>query len=188
MINLSNCSAAVLICIALTIGACATTDIETHIDIAPGAELGNYKTFSWISDSPRIKSGSDTYVNPIMVERIQASIKNKFIAMGYSQVAINASPDFTVSYTIGARDKLNVYSYPTYYHRDPWRWPYYYHEDVRVHKYTEGTLAIDVFDYPSGKPVWHGVAQRRLTESSLENPGPVIQETVDAILVNFPKR
>lgn len=188
MTKLSVYKAGLMACIALIMIACATTDIRTHTDIAPGADLSAYKTFSWISERPQVKTGSENYINPIMAERLQSAIKNKFLAMGYTQVAINESPDFTLSYTVGSRDKLDVYSYPVYYRRDPWRWPYYYHDDVVVHQYTEGTLAIDVFDYTSGKPVWHGVAQRRITEARLDNPGPVIQETVDAILLKFPRR
>lgn len=51
-----------------------------------------------------------------------------------------------------------------------------------MHEYTEGTLAIDLFDYQSGKPVWHGVPQKKVLQSDRNHPNAAITLAVNAIL------
>ena len=57
---------------------------------------------------------------------------------------------------------------------------------VSVRQYTEGILAIDIFDVDSRKPVWHGKATRELTRKRLEQPQELITEVVTDILQYFP--
>lgn len=167
----------------LLLGACTTPGFETHMDVAPDANIDSYKSFSWISDTPFIQQAGGVVVSPLNTQRIQDAIEVKLKSMGYDYVSLTENPDFTVSYTVGTRDKLNVHSYPRYYHNSVWDWPYYYeHDEVYVHEYTEGTLAIDLFDYKSGKPVWHGVAQKKILQSDRNNPNAAIKLAVNAIL------
>ncbi len=52
--------------------------------------------------------------------------------------------------------------------------------------YTEGMLAVDVFDNESRQPVWHGWARKRITGRDIEDPEASIDEAVEAILADFP--
>lgn len=173
-----------LLSLALFSAACST--IKTHSDFSPDIDFKHYKTFSWISENPLIHASGSTRISPLNAQRIHSAIETKLVAMGYHQVALKDSPDFTLSYTVGTREKVDVYSYPSYYQRNPWNWPYY-HDDLSVHRYTEGTLAIDIFDHATGKPAWHGAAKKRITEYDLDNTAESIHDVVAAILNKFPK-
>ena len=176
-------SHSLLLVLGMFLVACATRGFETHMDVAPDANIASYKTFSWISETPFIQQSGGIVVSPLNKQRIQTAIENKLKNQGYEYVRLAQKPDFTISYTVGTRERLNVQSYPSYYHNSPWDWPYYYqHDEVYVHEYTEGTLAIDLFDYQSGKPVWHGVAQKKILQSDKNNPNAAIILAVNAIL------
>ena len=65
--------------------------------------------------------------------------------------------------------------------RPPYYWP-----NVDVEMYTEGMLAIDIFDNASREPVWHGWARKRILGADVANPETAINAAVSAILEDFP--
>jgi hypothetical protein len=96
-----------------------------------------------------------------------------------------------VDFTIGARVRMDVRTYPTYwgvgYFDGPSWWGYpYWGSGINVREYREGTLAIDLFDARSHRPVWHGWASRELVESDAERSEKPIHEAVQAVLAQFP--
>lgn len=176
-----------LACLTASLGASCTTT-RVHSDFDPAVDFGRYTTFSWISDRPLIRPrGQDgMYVSPLDMQRIRSAIQSELTARGYRFLDDNRNVDFVVSFTVGARDKIDVDAYPAPY-RGPWRWPYY-GDAVRVHTYTEGLLAIDIFDGEMRRPVWHGLARKRISGSDSVMAGRLIQEEVAAILHEFPPR
>ena len=58
--------------------------------------------------------------------------------------------------------------------------------NIDVPQYREGTLAIDVFDGRTHRPVWHGGAQKELTRKDLEQCAEPINEAVSSVLAKFP--
>lgn len=59
---------------------------------------------------------------------------------------------------------------------------------IDVRQYREGTLAIDIFDAHTNKPVWHGWAKKELTRSDIERSEAPIRTAVAAVLEKFPPR
>jgi cytochrome c553 len=59
---------------------------------------------------------------------------------GIEKVSSGVAASFTVAYTVGARDRIDVFAFPEVYRNHPWSWgrPYYGRE-VDVSTYTEGT-------------------------------------------------
>lgn len=145
-----------------------------------------YKTFTWIANEPLIRPIDDRYVSPLNAQRIRKAIESGLLELGFRKVGDRAAADFIVSFTVGARDKIDVDSYPATY-RDGWitGWPYY-GDSIDVHTYTEGILAIDIFDRERRLPVWHGVAKKRISGSDRGNASRLIQEAVALILSEFP--
>ena len=112
-------------------------------------------------------------------------------ASGYKLVPDADSADFALSFTIGSRDEIKVDSYPSmsagYGYPGRWGGAYYgYGTETTVRQYTEGMLAIDVFDVEERRPVWHGVASKTISDSDRKDSGATIQAAVDAILAGFP--
>jgi hypothetical protein len=92
-----------------------------------------------------------------------------------------------VAFTLGAREVVDVNStaYPTGFYR-PYGWGGAYYQDVDVRQYTEGRLAIDLFDTRLKRPVWHGYVTKNITGKDQADPQAVITEAVSSILVDFP--
>ena len=181
----------------LMVTACETSSIKSGSDANPAVNIAGYRTFSWVADNPLVAVGGDTTrVNPLLQQRIQNAILADLAGKGYRYVDDRAGADFVVGFTIGARDKIDVRSYPTagptygYYGRyryGGWGGTYWGTE-VRTDSYTEGVLAIDVFDVRSQQPAWHAWSTKKIRDKDRQNPGPVVIEVVTSTLADFPAR
>jgi hypothetical protein len=167
---------------AFALAGCSTVSVNSDYD--RGTDFSQYRTFSFISDSPLLMSET-LPVSPLFEGRAIRAIQTALVAKGYRYVDDRAQADFVVSFTLGARDQIRVTSYPSTY-RGNWRWGGVYHQDVDVRNYTEGTLAIDLFDVEDKSPFWHGWAVKSITRSDYSNPTPVINKVVESILADFP--
>jgi hypothetical protein len=178
----------VVTAILLFITGCATT-LETHSDHDASQSFSGYSTFAWMADQPMMAPPDQVArVSPLNRKRIEDAIESELAAKGFRKTAEPAAASFVVSYTVGARDRVDVQSFPAPY-TGPWRWgwPYHWH-DVDVQMYTEGTLAIDVFDGATHQPVWHGRASKRITAHDVKQAAEQIPPAVSAILKDFPPR
>ena len=105
-------------------------------------------------------------------------------------VCVCVAADLAIGFTVGARDKIQVNSYPETYRGGYGRWGwgggYYYGESVDVRQYTEGTLSVDIYDPQERKPVWHGRATRKITSKMQENPGEALTEILGSVFATFP--
>lgn len=169
----------------LALGACAT--IRAGSDHYSEADFSGYRSYAWVDESPLIRPGSSRIeISPLSIRRIREAIERELGAKGFELIAAREQADFGISFTVGARDMIDIDDYPPYY-RGNWRWRApYFGPSVDVTVYTEGTLAIDIFDNESREPVWHGWARKRITESDVEDPAPTINAAVEAILAEFP--
>ncbi len=178
---------AILVLGALLSG-CATIKSGSHRD--ESANFSDYVTFAWIADNPLIVGGGDrSSISPLSQKKIVQAIEDELGRKGFTYTADPDQADFVVSYTVGTREKIDETSYPVAY-RGNWGWHmygrYYYQTDVVHRTYIEGTLGIDVFDGKTKQPVWHGWASKSVTSADREDPSPVIQKAVAAIIKRFP--
>lgn len=169
--------------LGLVLGFAGCATIRTQHDYDPTADFASYETFSWLSAHPLLEGGR----NPLLEGRLMRITQEVLQAKGYRFVDNPEKADFVVAFTVGSREKIRVDSYPTAY-RHPYAWGAYPYgaNNVNVRQYTEGRLAIDVFDVKRHGPVWHGWATKNITSSDQANPEPVLREAISAILANFP--
>lgn len=175
-------AAGLIAIVCLPLAACSTLRAEHDYD--RGADFSGYETFSWIGARPLLAGGD----SPLMEGRLMAASESVLRAKGYRFVDDPERADFVVAFTVGSREKIRVDSYPDSYRR-PYRWrgyPSYGHADLSVRQYSEGRLAIDIFDVQRHEPVWHGWATKSLTSGDQADPGQLTREAVAAILANFP--
>ncbi len=174
--------------------ACASP-VKTESNVNPKVDITGYKSFAWISDKPLIsRIGDSKPANPVIDKQIETAIAEGFQAKGYVMVGDRAKANFLVGFTVGSREKIWVTTVPAAYHgryrgrhgRAAWGANYY--GDSIVSTYTEGILAIDVFDVKSKQPAWHGFSTKTITSYDRKNPGPVISEVVTSTLAKFPSR
>lgn len=170
----------------LALGACATGfDVMTDHD--PAQDFSNYETFSWISNTPLIRVTNQP-VNPMLETRLMAITEETLRGKGYRYVRNPGQADFVISFTVGARDKIRVTTYPAGYGYRGYGWGggYWGATQVDARQYTEGMLAIDVFDVGKKTPVWHGAGTKSITRSDRDNLDETIRSAVGAILADFP--
>ncbi len=173
-----------LVCLGLLLQSCETIRVGSDFD--QSATFSGYHTFSWMA---RERHGSH---NPLVVQRAKDAIQAELANRGYVYVSDSATADFVVDFTIGARDRVDVQSYPAPYDGVYWSYPGwwgpYWGTTVDVRTYREGTLSIDIFDARSHQPVWHGWAKKELTSSGMERSEAPIRAAVQAVLAHFPPR
>ena len=170
---------------AFTASGCVT--MEAGSDFYQEADFSDYRTFAWVSDSPLIQSESQRVaVSPLDIRRIREAVERELGGKGFALVEGPEAADFALSFTVGARDMISMNDYPEAY-RGSWRWgaPYYW-PNVDIYMYTEGMLAIDVFDRTTGQPVWHGWARKQIVSADIEDPQTAIDNAVREILSDFP--
>ncbi len=172
--------------LALILLGLSCTSVRTHVDYDKSADFSSYAAFTWSSSDLPFRPSGSTYISPLDVQRIREAIGLELVSLGFSETVDQASADFVVSFTVGAREKIDVETYPPSY-GVTWvrHWPYY-GRVVDVHTYTEGTLAIDIFDVATNRPVWHGVASKSISKKDRENPNETVNAAVTAVLSNFP--
>jgi hypothetical protein len=169
------------------VASCAT--IHADSDYYRAADFSKYHRYAWVADSPLIRSQSTrVQISPLTVRRIREAIERDLQSKGFELVAAREDAQFALSFTVGARDMITVNEYPPYY-RGAWEWgPPYYGPNVNPDMYTEGMLAVDVFDNATREPVWHGWARKTIVGADVDDPEKTINAAVDAILADFPPK
>lgn len=165
-----------------------TTGFNATYDHDPSQNFSSYRTFTWVGERP-LMVAADQSLSPLLEGRLMNATRRELEAKGYSFVPYGRAADFAVSFTVGARDKIRVTSYPTTYHSGYGSWGWgrsYYGTTVDARQYTEGTLAVDVFDVQTRRPVWHGVATKSISRKDRENASETVAAAVTAVMGGFP--
>jgi hypothetical protein len=153
----------------------ATTDFDETVDFS------EFQTFSWINP------------NPLIERRLMSNTRDLLTTRGLRFVEDPGEADLVVAFTIGSRDGIRIDSFPTRSirarpsgtRRSAWR-GYWMGSTVTTRQYTEGQLALDIFDVAEARPVWHGTTGRQLTRAEREAPDELVREALEAILAEFP--
>jgi hypothetical protein len=179
----------------LGLAACSTTGrIVTDFDREQN--FTTYQTFSWADDNPMTVVGARV-IPKTLEPRFARAIRAQLEAKGYRYVEDVTKADFAVSFTIGTRDGTDIVESPDLFwtNRPNWRWGLGYYPMLmppmpmtrtEVREYTEGTLAIDIYDVQRRSPVWHGAVTRQLTRKQLRGEPGDIEGGVTRILAGFP--
>ena len=174
--------ACVLMLASLAVG-CA--GVQARSDFDPNAHFDTYRSFAWLGEEPGAQPGGagTEGVDPLLVRRIHESTETHLEARGYRKLDDPEAADFAVSFSVGRQEKLKIESSPML---GGGRYGYggWYAGSVSASSYTEGTLAIDIFDGKSHLAVWHGWATKRINQTT--DRAALVDEAVSAILARFP--
>ncbi|SNS44385.1 protein of unknown function [Sphingomonas laterariae] len=164
----------------LLLAGCSSTP-RVNMDADPSVNFSGYRTYTWIY------SGVPAGMNALLFQRVKASIDRGLAARSFTQ----ATPgDFAIAFTLGRRDRVEVNDYGPYGpyypgwgagYRYGWAYPY---NNVDVRNVTDGTLAVDIYDVKTKKPIWHAVATQQITPGQVDQAK--IDAAVDAVLAKFP--
>lgn len=175
----------------LFLWGCTAAPYKTEIDARKNIDFTAFKTFSW--QQPTLVHTGDQPKNPLFEVRLKAAAKVSLERAGYRFVDSAESADLIVAFSIGSRDKIRVDSYPESY-RGPYTWGGAYYgsfgrgynigmsTSTEVRQYTEGTLAMDLFDAKLKQPVWHGSARGVLKDRTSEEKALLLQQLLDDLV------
>jgi len=174
--------------LALALTACSSGP-NIRSDQAPNVNLGQYQTFSFVSDLATDRAGYTTLVTQHFKDAITAELT----ARGYRLV--ESDPQLLVNFNSNVATRSDTRSVPTtsyhygYYH---YRrgivyagFPVYSNDVTTVH-YKVGTVNIDVIDADKRQLVWEGIAEGTLKQKDLEQPREAAARTVGLIFEQFP--
>jgi hypothetical protein len=177
MLALTACAVALAGCASMTVGS----------DYDRAASFPTTGTFTLMH-----RDHHDTQ-NPLVATRAEDAIRAQLTSKGYREADDPAKADFSVDFTIGAKERTDINSYPAAYAGGGWGrgnrgwWGgSYWGDNLDVRQYKEGTLSIDIFDTRTHRPVWHGWAKKELTRKDIEQSEQPIRRAVSAVLAKFP--
>lgn len=178
-----------LVVAAALLAGCASN--APRIDFDSSADFASYRTYAFISDKPLMRAPDSGPHSPLLEGRLMRITDDAMQARGYTKVSNPEAADFAIGFTVGSRDKIKVNSYPASYrpYYGGWGWGGGYYagaSTTSVSQYTEGTLAVDIYDVASHKPVWHGVAEKRITDAMRRNPSEAVTEILNEIYAGYP--
>lgn len=182
--------AAVLLLLSLT-SACST--LSTGFDYDTSVDFSKYHTWSWVEpDLVAQDAAADPRISPLVRQRIREVVEQELRAKGLRR---EDDGDLLVSTNLGLQDRQVVQDWGPVFpgswrygwrygggYGPPWYDPFLFPRTT-VSTYTMETVAIDMFDARTRRPIWHGQAAK----VARDNPDDAeIRKVVTAILARFP--
>ena len=185
-------AASLLLCVTAALTACASAPLKVHTRVDPAASFSAYRTYGFV---PVVGTNYGGKVTALTVFFMQA-IRQEMDSRGYQYT--EDSPDLFVNFNAnpvaGTDSKTNIspsYGYSTGYYAyraELYGLPVIAFEDEETINYRVGTANIDIVDAKKKMLAWEGIAEGRLTEDMLQNPGPSIASIVSEIFEQYPGR
>ncbi len=169
----------VLTCLMLAIAATAPLApafAAPALTAEKSPEFRGYRTYSWVFQQP------PAGLNPGVYEAVKASIDRQLAKKGYLQADAG---DMAVAFWLGRRDRIEKTDWGAY------GGDIYTRMGVTPatggdsgHAVTDGTLAIDLYDAATKRPVWRGTAVEELPASGADQK--LIDKAVGGALEPLP--
>lgn len=189
-VKLSGC---VLVLIALS--GCAVSPTITT-DASPDADFAGFQTFSFLPSLSTDRAGYHTLVS----QQLMFSTRRELEVRGIEFVDDPDEADILVNFHVDVIQELRVRTVqdpwvgPSYWnHRrgrySPWRahsnWPGPATQ-TQVDQISRGRLNVDVIDRRLNMLLWEGVASQRLTQRTMNDLGPAMDDAVHEMFIGFP--
>lgn len=161
----------------------------------PRGQLRRFQIFSFFTPLRTDRAGFRSLVS----RQLMYSTRREMEVRGFRFVEDPAEADVLINFHAHVAEQIRVRSVPDLWmnrtcwnHRrgfyDPWRghshWPS--HNRVDVDQFSEGRLSIDGIDRRQNMLVWEAVASKRLTQRTLNELGPAMDDAVHEMFRRFP--
>jgi hypothetical protein len=165
---------------AVLMSACATTSgPKVRTDRDPTANLASYQTFGFYDQL----LGDRARYSTVMSNRLRAATIDQLTKLGYTYDV--RAPQLRVNFFLQVANRQDIRATPTTGLR-PIAWAGY--RDIETVAYKAGTLRIDLVDVASNASVWQAVAEGKISQETMNNPGPAVDEVVRNIFRQFPDK
>lgn len=176
--------ACLLLCLAMVTGCASGPTIRSNVD--PSVDFNRFRTFGFFQPLSTDREGYQSLISQQLIASAQRELESR----GLTRTDTN--PDLLVNFSADLDQRLRVTQVPAtattgfnrHRHGLYSTWPTYQRTEIR--QYTKGTLGIDVVDAAQRQLVWEGFALGRVTQSTTNNLGPVLNDAVVEIFREFP--
>ncbi len=149
-------------------------------DKAPEADLSAYRTFAFFD---HVTTDNTTY-STILTSHLKQTTRRELERLGY--VYDETDPQLRVNFFLKVEERQEVRSTPTSGGFYGYRFYSWGGVSIDTIDYKAGTLSIDLVDASRNALVWHGLAEGRVRDDAIRNPGPAIGSVVAEIFSAFP--
>jgi hypothetical protein len=185
---------ALLLAAAVLLSAC-TSGPQVRTSGAEQIDFGAFRTFGFFDNPSTNRAG----YHSLITQQLMASTRREMEVRGLEFVTDPAQAELLINFYVDVGTELRVrntgpmWTGPTYWdHRrgfyDPWRghrgWPAA--SGVDIQQITRGTLNVDVVEASRNMLIWEGMASQRLTQRTLNDLGPAMDDAVHHIFREFP--
>lgn len=164
---------------ALVLGGCATGP-NVRVDRDPASQPSQYRTFAFYEPS----ASQPARYSTLTAERLRAATRARLESLGY--VYAEQAPEMRVNFVVAVQDRQDVRASTTTPRGVPVYRAWGGYVDLDTVHYKVGTLAIDLVDARRNALVWRGIAEGRLDEKALREPGDTVAQAVNAIFAKLP--
>jgi hypothetical protein len=179
-----------LLCVTAALSACSSTPLKVRTRVDPAASFTGYRTYGFPPVLGTNHGGKTTALTVYFMQAIRSEMDSR----GYQYT--EESPDLWVNFNANPRataeSKSHIspsYGYSTGYYAyraGLYGLPVIAFEDEETVNYRVGTGNIDIADANKKMLIWEGIAEGRLTEEMLANPGPAITAAVAEMFAQYP--
>lgn len=184
--KISSLVTATVLVLALVAGCASGPTIRSDYDRS--ADFSTYRTFGFARELGTDRAGYST----LITEHFKRAVRHEMEARGYRYT--EANPDLLANFYVAIREQTDVRSTPAptvgvgyygYRYGLYTGWPAY-STDVRTVHYKTGTANVDLVDAVRKQLIWEGVAEGRVQEESLADPGTAIEGLVADLFARYP--
>jgi hypothetical protein len=180
---------AVMLAVAtpVTLAGC-TSGPTIHSDYDTSVDFSRYRTYGFESELGTDRAGYST----LITSHFKRSVSRQLEARGYRRA--ETDPDLLVNFYVSVGEQTDIRSSPSptmgagyygYRYGLYTAWPAY-STDISTVTYKVGTANVDVIDARRRQLVWEGVAEGRIKDEALEDPGPAIDVVIAELFASYP--
>lgn len=177
-----------LVTLVIALLAACTTAPRISSDSDPRADFSAYRTFAFYSPLAIEREGYASLVSG----RIKDAARREMEARGYRYS--EDDPDLWLNINAYMQQRTDVSTVPDvdyayYYSYRGYVAVPYWHDRTTVHRYTEGTMNVDLVDARRNALVWEGIAVGRVSRNqAAAERDASIDSTIQAIFAQYPHR
>ena len=167
-----------------------TTQPQVETDHQADFDFSSLKTFN-VAET-RQDSKENILISPFTLSHIHSALEGE-LGKRYQSAANGAKADFIVSYHVVIEEKIDPRSYDDlygfgYYGRG-YRYPspFFRGTGSGLRVFNQGSLIIDIVDAKTGRPIWRGVSEKRLSRNmEPQEQREVLSRAVTEVVAQFP--
>lgn len=175
----------------LALSACSSTPRVRH-DADARVDMTNYHTYVWEQVTDDSGAGGPAFKNPLNQKRLRAAVEANLARHGLQPAAEGATPDSYVTVAMGTRQAVEA-DRPVRLGLG-WGWGGWRSGMMGsvnwstdgMYNYTEGRIAVDLYDARSRDPIWHAAVEQDLSYLTGRDAEARINAVVDAMFTRFP--